>query len=745
YTDDNSDFLSWLQLWGHIKAERNERSGNGFRKMCRDEYLHFLRIREWEDVHRQLRDIAKDLGLGFNQEPAPADAIHQALLSGLLAQVGFHDADNKNYRGTRNARFVIAGGSALKKRTPSWIMAAELVETNQLRARTIAPINPQWLERSASHLLRWDHSDPWWNADRGAAMCDERASLYGLPAVPNRQVNLQRIDPPLARELFIRHALVLNEWETHHRFVTHNDAVLAEIERLGDRLRRDIHADEHTLEQAFDRRVPEHVVSVRHFDRWWKGAQRDDPDAMNLSVDELLRGFDVDGLDACPDEWPWGDQSFRIDYTFDPAAPDDGITIEVPLDVVSRVDPAPFTWLVPALRKELVVELLRTLPKAARRPLVPIPETASEILPTLDPAGPPLLEQLAAAANARGSETNARAFRPAELATHLRPHFRIVDRGDVLAEDDDLGVLKRHFLDEARAIVNEGGHSLEMSGATSWTFGTLPRSVTAEGLGQTVTSYPAVVDEGETVGVRLFASAGEQADEMWLGTRRLLSIARPPLGKVLRPLLSDDVKFAIIRSPYDGPQSWFEDCVTAALDQVIVDAGGPAWNEADHTALVARMRDELPGQIRTIAWTATEVLDASADLTRRLDGIEAEALLPAVADMAAQRDQLVYDGFIASVGVDRLADIARYLKASRFRLDRLADTAAKDRDRMRSVQALEAEHGALMDERGLTVELEELAWALQELRVSLFAQSVGAKGQVSVKRIRGALDTIRRA
>ncbi|MEM9202798.1 MAG: ATP-dependent RNA helicase HrpA, partial [Actinomycetota bacterium] len=745
YTDDNSDFLSWLQLWAHIKAERNERSGNGFRKMCRDEYLHFLRIREWEDVHRQLRDIAKDLGLGFNQEPAPPDAIHQALLSGLLAQVGFYDKEAKQYRGTRNARFVVAGGSAITKRTPAWVMAAELVETNQLRARVVAPLNPQWLERSASHLLRWEHSDPWWNEDRGAAMCDERASLYGLPVVPNRQVNLQRIDPPLARELFIRHALVENQWHAQHDFIVHNRSVLADIAAMGDRLRRDIAVDEHTLEQAFDRRVPEHVVSVRHFEKWWKGHRRNNPDALQLSSDELLHGFDIGGLDACPDSWPWGDQHFLIDYTFDPAAPDDGITIEIPLDVLSRVDPTPFIWLVPSLRRELVIELLRTLPKAARRPLVPIPETASEIASNLDPSGPPLLDQLAAAANARGSETTARAFRPSELATHLRPHFRIIDDDDVLAEDDDLGVLKSHFLDEARALLNEGGHALEATGKATWAFGTLPRTVVAEGLGQAVTSYPAVVDEGETVGVRLFATEDEQADEMWLGTRRLLSITRPPLGKVLRPLLSDDVKFAIIRSPYDGPQAWFEDCVTAALDQVIVDAGGPAWNEASFASLADRMRDELPGQIRTIAWTATEVLDASAELSRRLGTIEAEALLPAAIDLEAQRDQLVYDGFIAAVGIDRLADVARYLKAALFRLDRLADTTAKDRDRMRSVHALEAEHAALLEERGLTADLEELAWDLQELRVSLFAQSIGAKRQVSSKRIRSALDDIRRS
>lgn len=745
YTDEHSDFISWLLLWAHINVERNERSGNAFRRMCRDEYLHFLRIREWEDVHRQLRQIAKDLGLRFNDNPASPDAVHQALLSGLLAQIGFYDVEAKQYRGTRNARFVIAGGSALKRRTPTWVMAAELVETNQLRARMVAPINPQWLERSASHLLRWEHSDPWWDADRGAAMCDERASLYGLPAVPTRPVNLQRLEPDLARRLFIRHALVLGEWNGRHAFIEHNQSVLDDVAKLGDRLRRGIGVDEHTLEAAFDRRLPDHVLSVRHFETWWKRERARRPHALDLEIDELLRGFDIDGLDACPDRWPVGDSHFRIDYRFAPAAPDDGITIEVPLDGLSHVDPAPFAWLVPSLRRELVTELLRTLPKAARRPLVPIPETAGEILPTLDPTGAPLLEQLAVAVRRLGSEATAHDFDPRSLATHLRPHYRVVDHGHVMAEDDDLALLKQHFLDEARALLDEGGHALEATGATNWVFGTLPRTVTAEGLGQTVTSYPAVVDEGDSVGVRLFATAAEQDEQMWLGVRRLLSLHRPPLGKVLRPLLTDEVKFAIIRSPYDGPQAWFDDCVDAALDEVLIDAGGPAWDDAAHAALTARMRRDLPDLVRSVARAATDVLDASGALTRRLDGTEAEAFRPAVADLRSLHDRLVYDGFVTAVGAERLTDIHRYLDAALHRLDRLPDTVAKDRDRLRSVHALEAEHAALVDERGLTSELEELAWDLQELRVSLFAQTVGVQRPVSAKRIRHALEAVRRS
>ena len=745
YTDESSDFVSWLLLWAHIKAERNERSGNSFRRMCRDEYLHVLRIREWEDVHRQLRQIAKDLGLRFNDNPAPPDAVHQALLSGLLAQVGFYDNEAKQYRGTRNARFVLAGRSALKRRTPSWVMAAELVETNQLRGRMVAPINPQWLERSASHLLRWEHSDPWWNDERGAAMCDERALLYGLPGVPNRQIHLHRVDPPLARELFIHHALVLGQWNRHYAFIAHNDQVLAEIAGFGDRLRRDIAVDEHILGAAFESRVPSDVVSVRHFDRWWKHKQRDHPGALDLSVNELLRGFDVNGIEACPEEWPWGNQSFRIDYLFDPAAPDDGITIEIPLEVLSRVDPASFTWLTPLLRRELVTELLRTLPKAARRPLVPIPETASAILPGLDPAGPPLIDQLTAAVNHRGSETNAQDFDPSGLAAHLRPHFRIVDAGEVLAEDNDLEVLKRYFLDQARALLHADSHDLEVTGATAWSFSRIPHTVSAEGLGQAVTSYPALVDEGETIGLRLFATADEQAEQMWLGARRLLSLARPPLGNVLRPLLTNEAKLIIVQSPYKGPQAWFEDCVVAALDQVMVDGGGPAWDDAGHAALVERMRSDLPGHVREIARTATDVLDVSAVLSRRLTTTDNNVLAAAIADISAQQSQLVYDGFITAIGSERLADVGRYLRAALHRIDRLPDTIAKDRDRMRSVQSVEAEHAVLVDERGATAELEELAWDLQELRVSLFAQPIGVARQVSAKRIRSALETIRRS
>jgi len=744
YTDESSDFLSWLLLWAHLERERHGRSGNGFKRMCREEYLHFLRIREWQDVHRQLRTIGTELGLRFNDNPAHPDAVHQALLSGLLAHVGFYDRDAQQYRGTRGGRFVVAGGSALKRRTPAWLMAAELIETNHLRARMVAAINPQWLEHSASHLLRWEHSDPWWNAERGAAMCTERASLYGLPVIPDRQINLHRIDPELARLLFIRHALVLGEWDRRHEFVDRNKRVLAEISQLGARLRRDITIDEHVLEAAFEHRIPPHVVSVRHFESWWTTHRQDQPEALDLAADELLHGVDLDGLDACPDQWPWGTRSLRVDYRFDPTAPDDGITIELPLEVVSDIDPAPFEWLIPSLRSELVVELLRTLPKETRRPLLPIPETAAAILSELEPTGPPLPAQLAAAVRDRGIRVSPHDFDASSLAAHLRPHFRVVDGGEILAEDDNLSILKDHFVAEARALLDASSHEFERTGATTWVFGRLPRTITSERLGQVITSYPALVDEGDTVGLRLFATPEEQADHMWFGNRRLLSLARPPLGRVLRPLLTDEVKHVIVQSPYDGPQAWFGDCVVAALDQLMVDAGGPAWDGTRHAELVALMHDVLPGHVRTVVRSTTELLRRSVELTRGVAALDNDVFAAAVIDITRQHEQLVYDGFITAIGFERLADVERYLRALLYRVERLPDTFAKDRDRMSAVRSIEAEHAALVDERGHTTELEEIGWALQELRVSVFAQPIGAAQPVSSKRLRTALEQIRR-
>jgi len=761
YRDPDSDFMSYLHLWEHLRAERRARSGNQFRKMCRSEYLHFLRIREWQDVHGQLRRVCDDLGLRRSRNDAPPDLIHRALLAGFLSHIGFLPADPKaaqaksagkrpsrppvaEYRGARNSRFTIAPGSTLRRHPPRWIMAGELVETNQLRARVVAGIQTQWVERAADHLLKWEWTDPWWDAERGAAMCTERAYLHGLPVVAERRINLQRIDPDMARTMFIRHALVERDWESRHGFLTRNAQRIDEVLALQLRLRRDdLLGDDDHLTGLYSALIPDHVVSAAHFDRWWKKESTDQPVLLDLSVDDLIDpGAGTIDPGGFPDVWVHGDLELSITYEFDGSSPTDGATIDIPVDVLTRLDPEIFRWNVPGLRQELVTGIVRSLPKPIRRSLVPIPGTIDDAIPGLDPTRPLIDEIRTALRRVRGVATSIDDYDLGSLPTHLIPHFRIVDDHGVLAEDDDLRLLERHIREEARRLLSSSHHPIERSELTDWTIGDLPSEISVEGLGHTVTSYPALVDDGDSVSVKLLASQLEQTESMWSGTRRLLMIARPSVSKVVRPLLTNSVKLAIVASPYGGPGEWLNDCVAASIDDLMADAGGPVFTSSEFGRLRSIVSEGLPDRLRVVATDCVEVLEGWRALQRRLESLTAEAFRPSIADITEQMHRLVYPGFVAGVGAGRLADVARYLTADDHRLDRLPDTAAHDREITRTIRAIEAEHEHLLTTRPWSAELENLTWSIQELRVSLFAQRVGSRERVSVKRVRSQLQRL---
>ena len=378
FAHEGSDFLTLLNLWRYLREQQRARSSSAFRRMCHAEHLHHLRVREWQDLHGQLRRVALDLGLRRTDSETEPAAVHRALLTGLLGHVGMRDGEKRQYRGARDARFAIQPGSVLFKAGPQWVMAAELVETTRLWARTAARIEPAWVERLAGHLVTRTHSEAHWSAKRGGAVASERVTLYGLPLVAGRTVDYGRIDPGHARELFVRHALVEGQWHTHHGFWQRNRDRLAEAAELGEKLRRPVVVDDDALHAFYDARVPDHVVSVRHFDRWWKDPGRTDPHLLDLP-DALLYGdADVSGS-AFPERWRQGDLTLDLTYRFDPGSEDDGLTVHVPLHVLDRVRPEGFEWLVPGLRGELVTELLRGLPKDLRRSLVPLPQTAAQV------------------------------------------------------------------------------------------------------------------------------------------------------------------------------------------------------------------------------------------------------------------------------------------------------------------------------------------------------------------------------
>ena len=582
-------------------------SGNQFRRTVKREFLHYLRIREWQDLHGQLRGTAKRLGMTVGDPAAEPDerGIHTALLAGLLSHVGMQaelgqgrrggqevqrdKRPSREYLGTRNTRFVIAPGTPLAKKPPRWVVAAELVETSRLFARTVARIDPETVERLAEHLVKRQYSEPRWDAKRGSVVATERVTLYGLPLVVGRRVQYGSIDPAVSRELFIRHALVGGEWTTHHRFWADNAQAIERVAALEERARRrDIRVDEETLFELYDARIPADVVSTRHFDRWWKSARRDRPDLLTFTPEMLTNAAAAGQVRAedYPDEVHLSQGlTLPISYAFAPGAAEDGVTVDVPLAVLDGVaqqtSGESLAFTVPGLREELVTALLRTLPKQLRRGLVPIPDRVREVLPHVDP-GEPLLPALERELRRATAVTVPRdAWAPDQVPDHLRATFRVLDdQQRPLAVGKDLAALKAQVAPRARASLARAASDVERTGLTSWEFGTLPRTVDVQRGAHVVTAYPALVDEGETVGVRVVPTEAEASRLTWRGARRLLVLVAGSPAKQVVKGLSPRTRLALQFNPDGEIPDLVADAVDAAADELIAAAGGPPRDEA---------------------------------------------------------------------------------------------------------------------------------------------------------------------
>ena len=742
FRDPTSDILSWLHLWDYLNTERRTRTSGQFRRLCRDEYLHYRRIREWQDVHAQLREVAGELGLHRNPDSADPDAIHRSVLAGLLSHVGMKDPDSFEYRGARGARFAINPGSSLFKRSPQWVMASELVETTRLWARGVAAIDPEWVESAGAHLIKRSHSDPWWDRTKGAAIANETVTIFGLPLHTDRTVLYGRVDPAAARELFILNALVAGDWDGTHDFVERNRSAVQTVLGMEARSRRtDLLVDDRVIYEFFDARVPHDVVSTRHFDAWWRRTRPKQPHLLDLSVDDLIDP-DADSIDdsAYPEVWTYGDIEVPLGYEFDINSPSDGVTVVVPFANLDRLDASVFEWHIPGLRDELVIALIRSLPKRFRRRFTPIPETARRLLAGGVPAGIGLTAYLRRElSRSLGDPIPPDAFDLDSLPPHLRPWFQVVAAdGAVMAEGRDLRILKDTLREAGRSKAAAARHPIEVSDLTQWSIGDLPRSIELAGVDHAVTAYPALMDDGETVSVRLLATPEEQADAMWNGTRRLLLLNLPSGAELLQNQLTREAGLAIAAGPHSGKQEWAEDCLLAAIDEVMVEAGGLAWTATEFDRLLALAKDQVYETLITAAERSLRVMWLLSELRSSLDSASG-AHPDAVADMRNQIRRMIYPGFIAAMGVDRLAHLERYFTAIERRLERLPDEPQRDTERMLLVQTLEAEHDHLQEALPPSPTSTEISWMLQELRVSLFAQALGTDGKVSEKRIRSAL------
>jgi len=747
FADERSDFITYLNLWRYLREQRKERSGNAFRRMCREEFLHYLRIREWQDLTGQLRSIARDIGIRESDEDADPTSIHAALTAGLLSHIGLREGDSRDYTGARNTKFVLAPGSVLTKRPPRWVVVAELVETSRLYGRIAARIEPEAVERIAGHLVHRSYSEPHWDPQRGAVMAYERVTLYGLPLVPRRRVNYAQIEPELARELFIRHALVEGDWQTRHHFFRDNARLREELEEIEERARRrDLIVGDDDIYAFYDARVPAEVVSARHFDAWWRKQRRRTPDLLTLTRDDLLRTEDTAGDQ--PDTWQAGDLSLPVTYRFEPGAEDDGITVHVPVEVLARLGGDEFAWHVPALREELVTALIRSLPKDLRRNFVPAPDTARAVLATLEPGTDPLLRSLQRALQRRtGVLVPIDAFDLDKLPSHLRVTFAVESAdGSEVARGKDLEALQEQLAAPARQAVAEAvADGLERSGLRGWPddLDELPRTVERVSGGHTVRGFPAFVDMKSTVDVRVFATTAEQDAVMGPGVRRLLRLTVASPVKTIERQLNPRARLVLGGNPDGSLAALLDDSADAA---VAVQAPAPVWSRAEFEALRQRVADALVATTLDIVGRVEKVLGAAHEVEVALPAKASAAQADAIADIRAQLDRLLPRGFVAATGATHLGDLTRYLTAVSRRIERLPQGVNADRERMTRVHAVQDAYDelrqALSPARAAAVDVRDIARMIEELRVSLWAQQLGTARPVSEQRIYRAIDAI---
>lgn len=750
FKDKTSDFLSMLKLWDYIKQTRNEQSGNKFRKRMKQEFLHYMRIREWFDLVRQLKDVTKQLGWTYQEgTERRSDDIHMSLLSGLLSNIGARDGNSKEFQGARNTRFLVFPGSALAKKPPEFLMAAELVETSRLWARDVAAIDPAWVEKLGADLLKHNYSEPTWSRKRAAAIAHQKSTLYGVPIVADRTVPYHRVDPSAARDMFIRNALIAGDWNTHHAFFKANAQALDDAAAYEEKARRrGLIVDEDTLFDFYDQRIPAKVTTGRHFDSWWKKERRRTPDLLDFDPTKLIDDSHEVTEESFPDHWRKGSIDYELTYKFEPGDPLDGVTVMVPIPMLASLDTEGFDWLVPGLRLELVTELIRSLPKALRRTVVPAPEFAERAIDRLIPYEGPITQQLADVLRELGGQgINATDFQASKLPAHLRMNYGAIDkRGKIVDSDRDLAALVRRQAGHIKSSVSRVSRTSESTAVSEWTddtLGTIDDTVKTTVDGHEVTAYPALVATKDGVELKVHPTKAAADAAMVTTTLTLLmreiSVNASQMVKGL-PLQQ---RVAVDSYPHGGADGLVNDARVAAIRDLMMEAGGPVRTPAAFQKLKDTVKPQVPGRVRQAVVAIAPGLAEYSNLRAELahwDG-------PAIDDMRAQLDFLLPRNAITVHGMSHLRHLPRYIQAMRIRLEDMNLDPDRDADRQAEVDNAKAYLSnrlrSLPAGREKTREVKDVHWMIEELRVSLFAQRLGTAHAVSLRRIQKAVDKLR--
>jgi ATP-dependent helicase HrpA len=744
--DEQSDFLSLLKLWRAYAEQREHLSRAKLRGWCRDNFLSYLRLTEWHDVHGQVMEVVKgELALKLNGQPAQYEAIHRALLAGLLSQVA-QRKEQAEYLGANGTKLHIHPGSGQFKAKPPWIVCSEQVETTKVYARNVARVDPAWIEQVGEHLIRRHHYDPHWERRAARASIHERTTLFGLTLTTDRRVPFESIDPKAARELFIRHALVRMEYDSRAPFLTHNLKLLEETEYLQQKGRRvDLLADEGRLYEFFDARVPEGICSGAAFERWRREAEAQDPQLLWLTEADIAASEATLEADKFPDHMAAGPLVVQLTYRFEPGHEDDGVSAIVPLHVLNQLPEEPFAWLVPGLFEEKVTALVRSLPKNLRVHFVPVPEAVARVLPLLDQGRGSLPAQLANALSRTGGVPVPRdAFREEVLPPHLRMNFLLVDDAQVvIARSRSLrGLRDRH----AGASQQDYAKQAQLTtGARSWDFGDLADQLDAVPGERRQIGYPGLVDEGETVGLRVFATPPEASMSHERGTARLIRLALAREFKALRRDLAVNVQAELVYRGLAGHPLLNKDLVAGrdlrddllhrTVVTVFLEGREPLRSAAAFDARITTQRGGMGA-----AQEISRALQAALERLGRIQTALPKASPAAAADIRAQLAWLVPAGFLLTTPWERLQEFPRYLQAIEQRLEKLGLDPRRDAQLAAEVAPLETRYRERVKvERGLRPPGEDsFRWLLEELRVSLFAQQLKTRVPVSPRRLADA-------
>ncbi len=734
--DEQSDFLSLVRLWDFFEEQRQALTQKKLREFCHQQFLSYPRMREWRENHRQLHLMCKEMKLRANREPADYESIHRSLLAGLLGNIG-EKVDENEHLGARNRRHFIFPGSSQFKRKPKWIVSAELVETTRLFARTVAQIDPEWIEPLARHLVKRNYHEPFFDSKHGQVFAFEEVMLYGVSIIKKRRVDFGAIDPVRARQLFIQHGLVERQLKTDARYFRHNVALIEEVEALESKSRkRDIMVDGYALYRFYDARIPEGICSEFELDAWRRQAEKKKPKCLMLTREELMRQDASLSEEAYPEKIDVGGSTLKLDYHFDPQHHDDGVSVDVPVAMLRQVSRERLDWLIPGLLEEKSLALIKSLPKSVRKNFVPAPEYAKRAAESIEFDGRALTDVLAERLfRISGVRVDPADFSPDNLDKHLKMNIRVVgDKGKVLARSRDIDALVREFgVEVDREFRQRSRHGIEVTGATDWTFGELPETVELAQSGYSIQGYPAVRDEGDSVSVEILDNPTAAESVFRDGLKRLFMLKLKDQRKYVEKNFPQFNAFAIYFATRGDKQTLMSDLLDAVFRHTFVD-GKPVVRTQE--AFVSRLADK-----QHLITNANELGDLLLRVFKQLNRIE-QALKEqatdlnrhAIEDIRQQLDRLFAPRFLVETPKQWLLEYPRYLDAIEYRLDKMRGALGRDKDSTAEIQSFESR---VFDNKDSIIasDMQQFRWMLEEYRVSLFAQPLGTKVPVSAKRL----------